>query len=326
MPTRTVPTLCAAAAGVVALLLTSSAGFARDETEIIINYAYGTPQTFALEGRVAEQRGGRAAGVTDSWFRNLWRNLRALRVEEEKRIPLRVTLAGGTWTIRSDADGYFTLRGNTPPHAHPGWNPVLVEAADGTARTETELLIVPPEDTLGIISDFDDTVIVSEVGDRSRLLKHSLLENHLQRRPVAGMAVFYRGILARNPLPEAAPVIYLTATPRQLQPGIRAFLARNGFPPGPIVAKKVSDGAGGDPLLDQEGYKIEHIERILEDLPAVRFVLVGDDGEHDPETYRTIRSNHPSRIEAIFIRRVNPDPGRLTYPDQVQPPVAGTAP
>lgn len=320
------PSLCAAAAGVAALFLGCSAGFARDEPEILVSYAYGTPQNFVLEGRVFEQQSGLEPRGDDSRLRNLGRTLRALKVDEEKLVPLRVTIAGGTWTVRSDAEGYFTLRGDTPPQAHPGWNPALVEAAGGTARTDTELLIVAPGATLGIISDFDDTVIVSEVGDRSRLLKHSLLENYLQRRPVAGMADFYRGLLARNHLPEAAPVIYLTASPRQLQPGIRAFLARNGFPPGPIVAKKVSDGAGGDPLLDQAAYKTSRIERILADLPAVRFVLVGDDGEQDPETYRAIRAEHPSRIEAIYIRRVNSDPGRRTYPDQDQPPVAGQTP
>ena len=236
-------------------------------------------------------------------------------------MKLRVTIAGETRPVRSDAEGYFSLRGDTPAQAHPGWNPLLIETADGAASSDTELLIVPPEDMLGIISDFDDTVIVSEVGNRTRLLEHSLLENDLQRRPVDGMAEFYRVILAQNSRPEAAPVFYLTASPRQLQPGIRAFLARTGFPPGPIIAKKISDGSGSDPLFDQQGYKTAHIERILADLPAMRFVLVGDDGEHDPETYRAIRDKHPSRIEAVYIRHVNADPGRPTYPEQFQPPV-----
>jgi phosphatidate phosphatase APP1 len=323
---RTAALLRGVAAGSAALLFAGAAAPARDAPEIQVHFAYGTPRSFTLEGRIAERQGGPAARGDDSRLRNLGRNVRSLRVEEQKRVPLRVRLADGTWEVRSDADGYFTLRGDTPPQAFPGWNPALVESADGTTRADTELLVVPPGDTLGIISDFDDTVIVSEVGDRSRLLGHSLLENYLQRRPIAGMADFYRGILARNPVPEAAPVIYLTASPRQLQPGIRAFLARNGFPRGPIVAKKVSDGAGGDPLLDQKGYKTARIRRILDDLPTVRFVLVGDDGEDDPEIYRTIRRDHPSRIEAVYIRRVNPKPGRRSYPDQLQPPVGVAAP
>jgi phosphatidate phosphatase APP1 len=305
--------------GVAALLVSRTALSSRDKAEIIVSYGYGTPQRFVLEGRVAELRGGRAAKADDSWLRNLWRTLRALR-EEELRPQLLLSFASRTWSLSCDDGGYFALRGYTPPPAHPGWNPVVVATVDGTASVKTPVLIVPPEDTIGIISDFDDTVIVSEVGSRPRLLEHSLLENDLQRRPVAGMAAFYRDILARNPLPQAAPVFYLTASPRQLQPGIRSFLERNGFPAGPIVAKKITNETGGDPLLDQEAYKREHIERILADLPDVRFVLVGDDGERDPETYEAIRGGHPGRIEAIFIRRVNADPQRSRYPDQAEPP------
>ncbi len=297
-------------------LFASSAAHARAETEILVHHAYGTARAFSLEGRVAERHDAAAARGEDSRLRNLWRILRSLRVEEKKRLSLRVTLAARTWEVRSDSDGYFALRGSTPAQARPGWNPMLVEDAGGTTRAESSLLIVPEEVALGIISDFDDTVVVSEVPDRSRLLAHTLLENPLQRRPVEGMADLYREIVGRTARPEAAPVIYLTASPRQFQPGIRAFLERNGFPSGPIVAKKVSDG-GGDPLFDQERYKIDHVERILENLPAVRFVLVGDDGERDPEIYHTIRTRHPSRIEAVYIRRVSPDPGRPSYPGQV---------
>lgn len=320
MTTRRVANLGGAAAGAVVLLLASCAAGAGDQTEILVYQAYGTPRAFTLEGRVAERQGRRAARGADSWSTNLWLSLRSLRVSEKKDIPLRLTFASSSWTVRSDTEGYFAVRADTPPQARPGWNPVRIAGADGGAWVDAQVLIVPERDTIGIISDFDDTLILSEVTDRSRLLEHSLLENHLQRRPIEGMAALYRAILARNPLPDAAPVFYLTASPRQLEPGIRAFLERNGFPPGPIVAKKVSD-RDGDPLFDQERYKIERIERIFEDLPSVRFILVGDDGERDPETYSTIRARHPSRIEAVYIRHASPDPGRRSYPDQMPPPV-----
>jgi phosphatidate phosphatase APP1 len=125
----------------------------------------------------------------------------------------------------------------------PGWQPLRVEVAGSAVRTDYSLLIVPDGETLGIISDVDDTVVVSEVSDRSRLLAHTFLENHLQRRAVPGAAGFYRETAARNALPDATPVIYLTATPRHLLPSVRAFLKHNGFPPGPVLAKKVTRSA-----------------------------------------------------------------------------------
>jgi phosphatidate phosphatase APP1 len=289
---------------------------ARDEIGITVHHAYGTKKGFILEGRVAESHRGRGSNETDSWLRNIGSSVRSLLVDERKGVLMSLTFAGRAWALRSDNEGYLSLRAETPPQAKPGWNPVRIETADGLAFTEAQVLIVPEEVTLGIISDFDDTVIISEVPDKSRLLAHTLLENYLQRRPVPGMAPFYRELLARNHFPEAAPMIYLTASPRQLLPGIHAFLEHNGFPTGLVVAKKVTDGDGGDPLLEQERYKVGSIKRILENLPGVRFVLVGDDGERDPEIYREISARYPSRIEAVYIRRVSPDPARSVYPDQ----------
>jgi phosphatidate phosphatase APP1 len=306
----------------LAVALAAAAARAGDPDEIAVHYAYGTPRQFTLEGRVIERRDLRPARGGDSWLRNLWRAVRSLRAEERKGVEVTLSFAGRRWTVRTDDEGYFASGGDTPPEARPGWNPLLAQTGGG-ARAETGLLVVPDENALGIVSDLDDTVIVSEVPDRSRLARHTLLENYLQRRPVAGMAALYRAILARNPVPAAAPAFYVTASPRQLQPAIEAFLDRNGFPHGPVVAKKVTDGAGADPIFDQQRYKTERIERILADLPGVRFVLVGDDGERDPEVYDAIRSRHPGRVEAVYIRQVGAPTGRPAYPGQVPPPVDG---
>lgn len=289
---------------------------ARDEVAVTVHHAYGTRHHFVVEGRVAEQRDGRAYRPADSWLANLRRSLGLLHADELKGAPLRLTFGLRTWGLRTDGEGYFALRGDTPPGVAPGWQPLLVEVVGDPARAEARLLVVPDGETLGIISDVDDTVIVTEVGDRSRMLAHTFLENPLQRIPHAGAAALYRSVIARNARPDAAPVIYLTGSPRQLLPAIRTFLEHNDFPAGPIVGKKVTDGDGGDPLLAQEQYKLEHIEAILQDLPDARFVLSGDDGERDPEVYRRVRERHPTRIEAVYIRHVSTDPARPIYEGQ----------
>lgn len=286
-----------------------------------MHHGLGTPERFEVEGRVIERRGGRPPRAGDSRLRNLWRSLRRLVSDEEDHARVRVALAGARWDLRSDEEGYFALRAPTPPAARPGWNRLVVEAGGGAARCESRALIVPAGSAVGIISDFDDTIVVSEVGSRRRLLAHSLLENYLQRAPVPGMAAWYRGILARNPRPEEAPVIYLTAAPRQLQAGIEAFLQHHGFPPGVVLAKRVSGDKRRDPILDQQRYKTARIEAVLDALAGARFVLVGDDGESDPEIYRDIAARHPNRVDAVFIRRVSSDPDRPAYAGQEPPPV-----
>lgn len=320
MTSAVCPLIVAVVAAICALVPGRGSASAREEVAVSFHHAYGTPRLFVVEGRVAERRDGREYRPADSRFTNLRRSLGSLRTEELKGAPLRLTFGAGTWELNTDEEGYFALRSATPPGTATGWQTVLVEVVGGPARAEARVLIVPDDEMIGIISDVDDTVLVTEVGDRSRMLTHTFLENPLQRRPFAGAAAFYRSILARNAKPDIAPVIYLTGSPRQLLPAIRAFLEQNDFPAGTIVGRKVTDGGGGDPLLEQERYKLEHIESILADLPGVRFVLSGDDGERDPEVYRLVRERHPARIEAVFIRRVGKDAGRPVYEGQVPPP------
>ncbi len=43
--------------------------------------------------------------------------------------------------------------------------------------------------------------------------------------------------------------------------------------------------------------------------PRLRFVLIGDSGEKDPEIYAAAARANPGRILAIYIREVRLDPG-----------------
>jgi phosphatidate phosphatase APP1 len=45
----------------------------------------------------------------------------------------------------------------------------------------------------------------------------------------------------------------------------------------------------------------------METYPDLPFVLIGDSGQHDPEIYRKVLEEVPSRIKAIYIRDVTGD-------------------
>lgn len=296
---------------------------ADDELVIQFQHGYGNARQFVIEGRVVEKRSGRAPAPDDSRLRNLWRNLRQLVNDEQDKVPLRIRFAGQTFEARTDREGYFSVRAATPAVTKPGWSPVEVSTPDGELSTRAEILIVPTVNRLGVISDFDDTLIISNVNDKTKLLKLSLMKNPVQRQAAPGMPAFLRALAARNPQASAAPVFYLSASPRQLQVSIQSFLDQNGYPRGVLLAKKVTDDQSSDPLTDQVRYKTARIETLLRELPVLRFVLIGDDGEKDPEIYHDIRTRFPERVEAVYIRRVHPEPGRKRYPDQRLAPPGG---
>jgi phosphatidate phosphatase APP1 len=88
------------------------------------------------------------------------------------------------------------------------------------------------------------------------------------------------------------------------------FLAIREIPEGPIMLRDW--GLSERELLPTShgSHKIEAIRDILELYPTLPFVLIGDSGQEDPEIYREIVARYPSRILAIYIRNVTPDPRR----------------
>ena len=300
----------------LAMLLLLHASLAQaDKLNIVLYPGYGTPQGFILEGRVIEARHSSAESTADSRFANVKRSARRLVNDEQANIAVHVKLDTETWVVESDAEGYFRVEASAP-QLSPGWHSYRAESK--SARAQGQVLLVPVENTLGLISDLDDTILVSNVTDKSRLLKNTFLKNYTQRLAVPGAAAYYAQFTQQCAQPISAPIFYLSASPRQLHSGIQTFLDRNAFPPGVLITKKVTNDAHSEPLLDQVRYKTAHIERLLATFPAMRFLFIGDDGEHDPEIYRDIQKRFPTRITQVMIRRVHPDPVRPRYPEQAE--------
>lgn len=289
---------------------------AADELHAVVYPGLGDARGFSIEGRLIELRRDASERPRDNWWTNLWRSVRRLVNDEQANAPLVLHSGARAWPVTTDAEGYFRLEAAVSDPV-PGWQRLEVRTLSGERLGEGRWLMVPPENTLGILSDVDDTIQVSDVTDKSQLLANTLLKNSTQRQAVAGMARYYHRQLATNPQPAAAAMIYLSASPRQLSGAIEQFLAHHRFPAGVLITKKVTNDADSEPLNDQVAYKTARIEAVFARLPHVRFVLVGDDGERDPETYDAIRKRHPQRVAAILIRRVHPDPRRQRFPGQV---------
>jgi phosphatidate phosphatase APP1 len=61
---------------------------------------------------------------------------------------------------------------------------------------------------------------------------------------------------------------------------------------------------GEDALFAHDDYKLGRLEQLATSFPGLRFLLVGDSGERDPEIYRAFQKKHPDRVVAVVIRKV----------------------
>ena len=162
--------------GMFSLLIAVASTGSADTREIVI-YPGFAGSSIVIEGRVIEARGGAPEAQSDSWFTNVMRTLRRLISDEQAQVAVRVELDGRVWRAVTDAEGYFRVEGDAPAGAPVGWRDVKATTERGDASAAGAILRVPPENRLGIISDVDDTILISEVTDKSRLLRNVLLVN-----------------------------------------------------------------------------------------------------------------------------------------------------
>ena len=76
----------------------------------------------------------------------------------------------------------------------------------------------------------------------------------------------------------------------------------------------------GDHLLFSKGpesHKKNNIKIILDSFPHLQFLLIGDSSERDPEIYRDVVKEYPTRVRAVYIRSINRHPNRLAAIDKL---------
>ena len=287
---------------------------------VIVPYrTYGTPRALNVCGRVLLE--GRIPAPSASLRR--WRNLLAFyRHLESDEVPgarVRARLGGCEAQGATDREGYFSisfrisLKLQGTPRA-----PIPVDLAladDADVRATAEVMVPSPRARFGVISDIDDTVVQTNVISKARMLLTVALSNAHTRKPFKGVGAFYRALHAG-----VNPFFYVSKSPWNLYPVLCEFFDLQKLPHGPLLLRDY-----GLHLLAKGGdHKKNTIEDILRTYPRLAFVMIGDSGEEDPELYAGVLRRHPGRIRAIYIRSVDPAPGRIRAIERLAAEVAKT--
>lgn len=273
---------------------------------------HGTADTLYLSGRVFAGPPVPPAREDDATLRNLWHTVRRLGADEVPAARVRASVGDVTCTVVADDEGFFEVALPAETRAAQGevWREVALELLDPAAGEGDNLTrglsIVPPaEARFGVISDIDDTVVETDVANVFRMLRLVLLTNAHTRLPFAGVAAFYRALHEGAAGPFTNPVFYVSSSPWNFYDLLNEVFEVHDIPMGPLFLKDY--GLARDLLLSRGHmeHKLSAIEHILGTHPGLRFVLVGDSGQKDPEVYHEVVRRHPDRVEAIYIRDVS---------------------
>ncbi|MCK6094654.1 DUF2183 domain-containing protein [Micrococcus sp. EYE_162] len=215
-----------------------------------------------------------------------------------------VTVGERTTTVRADRMG--VVDAVIDVQLEPGWQTATLDVGDEESVT-MDLYIADPAARVGLVSDIDDTVVVTSLPRPMLAAWNSFVIDEHARTPTPGMAVLLRRIAELEP---HAPVIYLSTGAWNVAQTLSRFLGRNLYPLGALLLTTWGPTKDRWFRSGQE-HKVTQLQRLAEEFPDMQWILVGDDGQHDPEIYADFAHRHPDKVKAIVIRQLTPSEALL---------------
>lgn len=287
---------------------------------------YGGPGWVRVMARVLLAPPGTTAGEVRAQDRTtVVRGWRAFLSAQVPHVEVELRVGDVVRRVRADRGGYVdaVVEVRLPPGR------AAVTITVGGRSAEAPVVVVGPDPVLGLLSDIDDTVMVTALPRPLIAAWNAFVLHEHARRAVPGMAQLYRRWLDANP---GSPVVYLSTGAWNVAPALHRFLGRHDFPYGPLLLTDWGPTTSGW-FRSGPAHKRASLERLLTELPQVTWLLVGDDGQHDPELYDEATRAYPERVLAVAIRRLSPGEALLAHgvavptgdepPTSVRPVVTG---
>ncbi|MFL5351663.1 App1 family protein [Archangium sp.] len=269
---------------------------------------YGSLGRALLKARVLEDR-----HVRPPWKRHTlvgsaiasWKRYMTVEIPHAR---VKACWGEHRWEGTTDEEGFLELWVEPPPGTKAGWHDVELEllspAPEGVARVRAPVLVAGPEAELGVISDLDDTVIVTNVTNFLKRLWTLFLTEHRTRLPFEGVDAFYEALRQGSTGSACNPIFYVSSSPWNLYEHLDEFLGLHRIPAGPLLLRDWGLSRQGFAPGGGHGHKLEKIRGVLGTLETLPFILIGDSGQEDAEHYRTIVREFPGRIHCVYIRNV----------------------
>ena len=239
---------------------------------------------------------------------NLRRMARRFATDEVAHARARVVVDGRTLERTADEEGFvdLVLEGLEPfPGDGLRLRPLTLALPDMGVETVGHALVVPADARFGVVSDVDDTVLVTGAHSLWRNLYTSLTNDAEGRIPFPGVATFYRALQAGRDGTSANPVFYVSSSPWNLHDLLVRFMDLHGIPAGPLFLRDLGLTAEGFTLKGGHArHKLAAIERLFAFYPSLPFVLIGDSGQHDAAIYAETVRRHSRRVQAVYIRDI----------------------
>ncbi|MDQ0632530.1 phosphatidate phosphatase APP1 [Arthrobacter pascens] len=269
--------------------------------QTIAYQGYGSTGWVRVLGRVLLTRKPAPGSHAEHAARNGTQNVRGWRAFTSVPVQftnVEITIGDVVTQVKADRGGLIDTV--VEVQLSPGWHTAVLQA-EGTEPAEALIRVIAPDVKFGIVSDIDDTVMVTALPRPFLALWNTFVLSERARMATPGMAVLLDRLTIEHP---DAPVIYLSTGPWNAAPTLARFLNRNMYPAGALL---LTDWGLTQDRWFRSGREHKHLnlERLAKEFPDMRWLLIGDNGQHDEQIYSGFAQEHADKVAAIAIRQLS---------------------
>ncbi|WP_164974094.1 App1 family protein [Filimonas effusa] len=279
-----------------------------DGTYVKVYRGFGHAHRMQIYGHVLSTHTIRKPYRKSSILRNIRMLLGLFFVKPVARRQVQLKWGKQLVTTTTETDGFFRLEWSSESSVPAGEHKVLITCAcEKAGFIQNEGIVVVPHITqLAMISDIDDTFLVSYSATRLRRLITLFRHNARTRKAFADVATHYQLLrFAQTHDNNPNPFFYVSSSEWNLYDYLEEFLNARQIPTGILLLNQLKSWRQ---LLKtgkthHQG-KFARIVRIMEAFPEQTFILLGDNSQQDPAIYASVAVHFPGRIHAVYIRLV----------------------
>ncbi len=281
---------------------------------IILPYrGFGNHHELYLRGRVLEDNGLAKPANKNKIWHNIIAMYKRYISSELPGVRVQACFAGICKEVVTNDAGYFQVRFTfaQPLQTECNWIEIDLKLLDqvvpwqGEVTVKGKVMISQDSHQFGVISDVDDTILISKATNMYKKLLLMFLKNARTRMPFEGVAAFYKALQEGVDGSYFNPIFYVSSSSWNLYDLLVDFCEVREIPKGPFLLR--------DSRLDEfkfissihTGHKLKQIEHIMSTYKDLNFILIGDSGQKDAEIYQKVIKEFPGRVLAVYIRDVS---------------------
>lgn len=236
-----------------------------------------------------------------------------------KNLPLTISIGKASIQTQTNFEGDFSATFPETTIAEiRGETAVTFTSSQYPAYKEIVTYNLPLQPLFLVVSDIDDSVLVSSGGKFYKAVANTLFKPVHKRKAVPGTPEIYQALIKGTQGIDSL-LVFLSGSPVYLAPRLEIFFKDKAFPNHSLILQNTGPKElFWDRLLTHESqkntasntteYKLIQLGKLFKWYPNLPVILLGDTLAKDPEIYQKMAETYPGKVQLVVIRNISQQP------------------